>query len=396
MRTAAGCKLFGAHQALSGIQDAVVLLHSVVGCNFGSMTFHFACGHMEDVRQTCTVINDSDVVFSGERSLEEALWNVRELYAPQWIFIVTGCVSDLIQDDVATVARRFQQQSGTRAIVVEAAGYRGDFQEGFEEALLALAEEMEPSQPSLEPTVNILGFGADDPRLTYDLKALAKLMEGKVRIGTAFAQCTSKEVRHAPQAGLNLVFGRGLTLAKEMNRRFGTPYVCLDYPCGLVGAKVLWHSLSQQFGLDFSKEEQAFRAFTRDGAVPVYSYLQALHGMPAAVVATTARSRGLAAFLSQELGVCVEVQAQRESIQDLEKLYDQIRQSEAAFLLGSSFEQEIADVLNLPLLRVDYPVFDRVCLTDRPYIGARGTLCLLEDLLDEIFHARTWKGATYQ
>ena len=82
MKTASGCKLFGAHQALSGIRDAVVLLHSVVGCNFGSMTFHFASGHMEDVRQTCTVINDSDVVFSGERSLEQALWNVRELYAP--------------------------------------------------------------------------------------------------------------------------------------------------------------------------------------------------------------------------------------------------------------------------------------------------------------------------
>ena len=396
MKTASGCKLFGAHQALTGIQDAVVLLHSVVGCNFGSMTFHFASGHMEDVRQTCTVINDSDVVFSGEQSLEQALWNVRELYAPRWIFVVTGCVSDLIQDDVGTVVRRFQAQSGTRTVYVEAAGYRGDFPNGFEEASLALMDEMQPSQPSLVPTVNILGFGADDPRLSSDLVALEQLMEGKVQVGTIFARCTRENICRAPQAGLNLVFGRGLTLAKEMERRFGIPYACLNYPCGLVGAKALWKSLEQHFGLDFSKEEQAFRTFTRDWAAPVYSYLQALHGMPAAVVATAARSRGLSAFLSRELGVSVEVQAQRENIQDLEELYDQIRQSDAAFLLGSSFEQEIADELGLPLLRVDYPVFDRICLTDRPYIGARGTLCLLEDLLDEMFHARTWKGATYQ
>ncbi len=36
MKPASSCKLFGAFQALGGIQDGVVLLHSVVGCNFGS------------------------------------------------------------------------------------------------------------------------------------------------------------------------------------------------------------------------------------------------------------------------------------------------------------------------------------------------------------------------
>ena len=68
MRPASGCKLFGAYQALGGIQDGVVLLHSVVGCNFGSMSLHVA-QDMRDIRQTCTVISDSDVVFSGEASL---------------------------------------------------------------------------------------------------------------------------------------------------------------------------------------------------------------------------------------------------------------------------------------------------------------------------------------
>lgn len=69
MKTADGCKLFGAHQALTGIQGGVVLLHSVVGCNFGSMAFHAACD-MADIRQTCTVISDSDVInFVSPRSI---------------------------------------------------------------------------------------------------------------------------------------------------------------------------------------------------------------------------------------------------------------------------------------------------------------------------------------
>ncbi|OUO34104.1 hypothetical protein [Flavonifractor sp. An306] len=42
MKPASGCRLFGAYQALGGIQDGIVLLHSVVGCNFGSMSLHLA------------------------------------------------------------------------------------------------------------------------------------------------------------------------------------------------------------------------------------------------------------------------------------------------------------------------------------------------------------------
>ncbi len=396
MKTAYGCKLFGAHQALTGIRDGVVLLHSVVGCNFGSSGFHFAGCNMTDVRQTCTVISDSDVVFSGEASLASALDHVRELYEPRVIFAVTGCVSDIIQDDVASVARTFQTKTGLRVVPVEAAGYRGSLSDGFEQALLALADGMEPVEPAPVPTVNVLGFGADDPRLWPDVRALEALLGGKVRLGTVFASCTMEEVGRAPAAGLNLVFGRGTALAEEMKRRFGTPWTSLDYPCGLPGARSLWACLSRRFGLEFSAEEQAYLRRTGAGARGAYSYLQALYGTPVAVVATGARARGMAQFLSRELGMEVEVLAVREEERDVERVYDRIRTSEAAVLFGSSFEQEVADQMGIPLVRVDYPVFDRVCLTDRPYLGAEGTLCLIEDLLNEVMHARTLKGALYQ
>lgn len=105
MRPASGCKLFGAYQALGGIQDGVVLLHSVVGCNFGSMSLHVA-QDMRDIRQTCTVISDSDVVFSGEASLERAVRSALELFQPSVLFVVSGCVSEMIGDDIPAVLAR--------------------------------------------------------------------------------------------------------------------------------------------------------------------------------------------------------------------------------------------------------------------------------------------------
>lgn len=424
MKTPFGCKLLGAQQALTGVKDGVVLFHSVVGCNFGSMAFHFAACDMSEVRQTCTVISDSEVVFGGEQALEKALASVEELYDPQVIFVVTGCVSDIIQDDVKRIASSFQRTHGRTVIAVEAAGYRGNFQVGYEAGMKALGMLMEGPQAGEEmsrmpeqgqeaekkvpekesedaekckvPQVNILGIGADDPHHASDLEALEELFGGKARICTAFSQTDLAGVRRAPQADLNLVFGYGIELAREMEKRFGIPYACLDYPYGLTGARQLWRELETRFGLNFDAEEAAFRARTAEGAKGIYSYLQALYGLPVAVIGTGARADGLAGFLSGELGMEVEVCAKRETLHDIEDVYDEIRQSETAFLFGSSFEQELADELEIPLLRFDFPVFDRICLTKRPYIGAEGTLCLLEDLFQEAFAARTLKGAMYQ
>lgn len=424
MKTPFGCKLLGAQQALTGVKDGVVLFHSVVGCNFGSMAFHFAACDMSEVRQTCTVISDSEVVFGGEQALEKALASVEELYDPQVIFVVTGCVSDIIQDDVKRIASSFQRTHGRTVIAVEAAGYRGNFQVGYEAGMKALGMLMEGPQAGGEmsrmpeqgqeaekkvpekgsedaekckvPQVNILGIGADDPHHASDLEALEELFGGKARICTAFSQTDLAGVRRAPKADLNLVFGYGIELAREMEKRFGIPYACLDYPYGLTGARQLWRELETRFGLNFDAEEAAFRARTAEGAKGIYSYLQALYGLPVAVIGTGARADGLAGFLSGELGMEVEVCAKRETLHDIEDVYDEIRQSETAFLFGSSFEQELADELEIPLLRFDFPVFDRICLTKRPYIGAEGTLCFLEDLFQEAFAARTLKGAMYQ
>ena len=396
MRAGYGCRLFGAHQALMGVKDAVVLLHSTVGCNFGTMGLHFTGCDMSDVRQTCTVLSDADVVFGGEGSLLLALRNVRELYAPAAIFVVTGCVSDMIQDDAAGTAARFREETGGEVLVLEAAGYRGSLEDGYEAALTALAGLMEPVPKAEKPTVNVLGPGADDFRLRCDVSALRELLGEQVELHTVFGCQTREELRTAPRAGLNLVFGRGVGLAKEMEARFGVPFELLDYPYGLTGAKRLWEALGRHFPVDYAAAEESFRAFTGRECARCYTWLQALYGLPAAVLGTGARARGLAEFLSSELGMVTEVVGVREEYRDVDRFYDRVRASEAAVLFGSSFEQDLADELGLPLIRFDFPVFDRVTLSDRPWVGPRGTLCAAEDVLNGIIHARRIKGALYR
>lgn len=397
MKAGFACKLFGAHQALSGIHDCVVLLHSVVGCNFSTMSFHFTGCDMSDVRQTCTVISDSDIVFNGEGSLRLALDNIRTLYHPEAVFVIQGCVSDIIQDDIRTVCSDFRRDTGLLTIFVEAAGYRGTLQDGYEAALLALLQQIGKSGRSHAiPRVNLIGLGGDDWRLRFDLEAFRALLGDRVSLGTVFGSCTMRDIREAGDADLNLVFGRGTAFAEALRQQFGIPYEEVSYPYGLTGARELWRVLERYFDVDFSEVERKFIEETGAGTQQIYSYLQKLYGIPAAVVGTGARANGLARFLSEELGMEVEVLEKRENVRDIRKFYKRVRESEAALLFGSSFEQELADELEIPLIRFDYPVFDRICISDRPYVGAKGTLCLIEDIFDEIIHGRTTRGALYQ
>ena len=56
MRVSRPCRMFGAQQALGGMEGGVLLLHSTVGCHYASLGFHFISTDMAEVRQTCTVI----------------------------------------------------------------------------------------------------------------------------------------------------------------------------------------------------------------------------------------------------------------------------------------------------------------------------------------------------
>ena len=140
-----------------------------------------------------------------------------------------------------------------------------------------------------------------------------------------------------------------------MKEYFGIPWEELDYPYGAAGADDLWSRLERRFGLDYHQARAELDRQIAEGAGKAYPYLQALYGMPAAILASGPRADGLRRFLEQELGMEVVCFARREELSDQEDFYRELRGSESALLFGSSFEQDGADELEIPLIRMDYP-----------------------------------------
>lgn len=194
MKVLSSCALFGATRALSGIKDALVMQHSVVGCQWGTLSFRYR-NHPYGICQASTVIYDDDIIRGGERQLRNALKEAVKLYKNcKMIFVISGCVPNMIGDDVdgllweikeefaektggseellnvkcsedmektesketektggseasdSASAGRFSGRTFPKLLHIKTPGYQGNVDSGIEDAYLALLPLMERSK----------------------------------------------------------------------------------------------------------------------------------------------------------------------------------------------------------------------------------------------------------
>ena len=173
MKTARSCMLFGSAHALSGIKDAVILFHSVIGCNFGTMGPHLLCD-MSDIHQTCTVVSDREVVFGGEGQVRKAIRFARELYSPSAVFVVLGCIPEIIKDDIDLVCSS-EDSPECPVIYIPSPGFLKNEYEGFDDCLMRLLPLVGKKDKGTVPSVNIIGPSGDDPRMESELEGPDRL-----------------------------------------------------------------------------------------------------------------------------------------------------------------------------------------------------------------------------
>lgn len=394
MRPSKSCMLFGSYHALSGIKDSVVLFHSVIGCNFGVMGGHLM-NDMASIRQSSTVMSDREVIYGGESQIRKAIRLARKLYAPRAVFVVSGCVPEITGDDVRGVCADLTD-ADCPVVYVPSPGFLKDEYGGYEDASEILASLAEDTLPAEDPCVNILGLSADDPRVDNDTESIREMLRGKVDLNYVSSCCGFDDIRRLGRAGLNLVVGRGSAMAESLKARFGIPYESIDYPYGLTGCDELCSVLEKHFALDLGSVREDFRKRTAESLEKAFSFIQAFYAMPVSVVADGARARGMERFLVREMGMEVCVRSCREETGDAEDIYDLIRESDTAMIFGSGYEKPLAEEMEVPLLRMCYPVLDRVTLSGRGYVGAEGSVCLVEDMINETMAARNLRGGLYQ
>ena len=371
-----GGKFFGAFRGCSGIMDAVVLTHVPVGCTWGAAMFK-STSNQPDIRHACTVMHEREIVFGGEDALREALVRADQLYNTPLFAVVSGDAPAITGDDIEGVIDSVALNK--EVVWVDAAGFKGTMEKGYEEALVQLAQLVKECD-TIKNSVNLIGFCPDDFKVDADIKEITRLLNlAGVKVNCVISKCSLDEFVNAPAAELNVVLGQGTELANYMKKEFGVPYIEVDYPYGLEGTTDFINAICRQLQVGDKEKELNLdlEPFKR-----IYLYLHELYGTPVSVLGDF-HAGPMARFLDRELGFDIEVLASNED--DYFIFEESVRDSNTTILFGGSFERNIAKELSIPLVRFTYPVFDHVCVyDDAPYAGFRGAVCLTETILNAV------------
>jgi nitrogenase molybdenum-iron protein alpha/beta subunit len=259
-----GCTLTGALSVTPQVRDAASIIHGPKGCAHHNFSLFHAT--MLDNEQAAlpdfvsSALDESDIVFGGEEALARTIQSVceRDIVA---VFVLSTCIVAAIGDDVEAVCSR---NWPVPVIAVPTAGFfGGTFQDGVNNALIALAGFSEPSLSG--PCVNIIG----EKNLEYEVdenyaEVVRILTLLGLPVGIRFVHNISLEdIPALGTAQLNILRDPSLVpVGDHLRQRFGTPYV-RSFPAGLSDTLAFISSVADACRIDGRRAlgiEQALQA----------------------------------------------------------------------------------------------------------------------------------------
>lgn len=423
----------GAMHSASAIPRVIPITHCGPGCadkQFMNVAFYNGFqggGYGGGAVAPSTNITEREVVFGGAERLEELIAASLEVLDADLFVVLTGCIPDLVGDDIGAVVSPFQKR-GVPIVYAETGGFRGNNFLGHERVTKAIIDQFvgdyDPARdgPRDPYTVNVWSL------LPYhntfwrgDLTEIKRVLEGiGLHVNILFGPESAgvAEWKAIPRAGFNLVLSPwlGLDTARHLEARYDQPF--LHHPVLPIGAGetgAFLRKVAAFAGLDSTRVE----AFIAAEEKTYYRYLEDFTdfyaeywwGLPAkfAVIGDSTYALGLSKFLVNQLGLIPALQIvtenppeeTREAIKaEFARLADDVSAEvlfeedsyiihhhlkntsfghKAPIIFGTTWERDVAKHLKGALVEVGFPASYEVVLA-RSYVGYRGALTLLEKI----------------
>lgn len=435
------CALGGAMGTVTALPGAVPVLHAAIGCA-GNITWTHNGGSGLQVGGYCgglsvpsSNVGENEVVFGGHERLREQIRNTLDVIDGELYFVLTGCVTEVIGDDIQAVVSEFRDK-GVNIIFAETGGFNGNSYWGYDLVLQSLFENyVEKGQEKVKGRVNLWGIPPYmDVFWRGNLEGLRLLLEKLgLEVNTFFTAGDNLEaIKQASSAELNIVVSDvyGAEAAKTAQEAHGTPYIITSLPIGPAATDHFLRQVGEALSLDNSSVEKLIEQENK----LYYHYLEPLTDCfndldlqrYAVVVGDVNYAAAVAKFLSDDLGWLPELVVFTDQLEEEQKLWLAERLAKLdsglrpkvvfetdtseiithfnrlrpryksqkyynsfapAFVVGSSLDRELAQAIGAAHLSVSFPVANRAVI-DRGYTGYRGGLRLTEDLLSAIVAGR--------
>lgn len=423
------CKPLGASIAFRGIESCVPFLHGSQGCAT-YMRRYIISHYNEPIDIASSSLGEKHAIYGGGPNLKQGLQNVTAKYKPEIIGVATTCLTETIGDDVpmllAEYEEEFTAEDSPLLVHVSTPSYSGSHMEGFHaavrESVRQLTSETTPNQ-----SLNILsGFiSPADIRYLKDictdfsidctlLPDYSETLDGPAlndyplipKGGTPIAQI--KEM-----GGAKATIELGATLPEEtagtvLKNNFDTPLHQCDHPMGIRATDEFFDLLSELSGKPIPQRYVNSRGRLVDSMVDGHKYIfgkkTVVYGEEDLVVGMTAilvefgihpvlcASGGKSGKLEQAIektihGMGVEMPVVKENV-DFHDIVTLAKELQVELVVGHSKGYSFARKENLPIIRVGFPIHDRVGGQRILHLGYEGAQQLFDLITNTVIEKK--------
>lgn len=250
--TMRGCTYAGCKGVILGpTSDIINLVHGPIGCSFYAWLTRrnqtdASSAEGENFINYCmsTDMQDSDIIFGGEKKLEQAIQEAYDIFKPKAIAVFATCPVGLIGDDIHTVARLMKEKLGNcNVFAFSCEGYKGVSQSAGHhiannQVFTHLVGKSETEKTD-KYKINLLGeynIGGDGFEIDRILKKC-----GITNIATFSGNSTYDQFASANQADLSCVMcHRSINYVADMlETKYGIPWIKVNF----IGAEATAKSL---------------------------------------------------------------------------------------------------------------------------------------------------------
>jgi nitrogenase molybdenum-iron protein beta chain len=408
------CALSGALGVFGSLGKTIPILHAGPGCGLQA-SIGIKAGYVGG-GTGCPSSNmfEKEVVFGGINRLRETIQGTLEVMEGDLYAVLTGCTSGIIGDDVQSVVEEFKERN-IPIVYVDSSGFKGDSYLGYELALTALIKEFPKKEETDDTLVNIFGIvPSQDITWRGNLEEITRILNKLgLKVNTFFTDQQGIEtIKNSSKAKINIIFSPWLLkeISSIYEEKFGIKTFRYNgIPIGPTATSDFIRELVQFVDIDRSLLEKVIEQ--EEGYV--YSYYEDINSMIRSyrfvIVGDANIVLGLNRFLVNDYGQIPLMsiitdntpEKYREIIErelnnlefarkpkivfedDKWKISELIKliKDEATLILGSSFEREIGEELDISSIVVSNPSTEALIL-NKGYAGYRGCLTFLEDLYD--------------
>jgi nitrogenase molybdenum-iron protein NifN len=400
----------GAALAFLGVDGAIPLFHGSQGCTAFALVLmvrHFK----ESIPLQTTAMNEVSTILGGADHVEEALLNLKSRVKPKLIGLCTTALVETRGEDFAgdlaiIKRRRADDLAGTEIVFASTPDFTGAMEEGWSAAVAAMIGTLVEAPPKRIARLRQVNILAGQHLTAGDLDHIRDLVEafdlepiilpdisgalsGTVPdtwVPTTYGGTSVDDIRRMGRSVMTLAIGEHMrTAAQTLETIARVPFRVFDRLSGLEATDRFVVTLSELSGKPVPARLRRRRSQLVDAMLDAHFHFgglkTAIAAEPDLLFALTSLFTELGAVVPVAITtatgnpVLERVPADEVLVGDLGDL--EARAGGCDLLVTHSHGRQAATRLDLPLMRVGFPIFDRLGSTHKLTVGYDGTRNLL-------------------